>query len=217
MLTSNIKKAAANLMSDSISLQHENRMGRIYHLVEGKTSTGKPKYYTSRKPSGKPLAAMPLGYEFYERPDTAQVLVRKDRSVGVTQLEREQTEQIVRRASGLEHFVVDVEEAALVVYTPAASRADADKLFDLITHGIIGRALAGKADFRNRHIKNSPYIKMLRFELVNPNTREFSAERWCFRGSIDNWIPLGGYSGHLAKARRKIREIPRPGGFFELM
>jgi hypothetical protein len=191
-------------------------MGRIYHLLEGKTATGKPKCYTSRKPSGKPLAAMPVGYEFYERPDTAQVLVRKIKPSPITSLEREQTEEIVRLVSGLEHFVVDVEEAALVVYTPTASRADADKLFDLITQGIIGRALAGNADFRNRHIKNSPYMKMLRFELVNPDTREFCAERWCFRGSIDNWIPLG-RSGPLAKLVDKYAKYLGQESFFELM
>ncbi len=184
-------------MSDSTFLQFENRMGRIYYLLEGKTSTGKPKYYTSRKLSGKALATMPEGYEFYERPDNAQVLVRKIKPSPITQLEREQTEDIVRRESGLEYFVVDVEVAALVVYTPTASRADTDKLFDLVTGGMLRRAFADSVDFRNRHIKNSPYMKMLRFELVNPDTREFCAERWCFRGSIDNWIPLGG-SGPLA-------------------
>jgi hypothetical protein len=191
-------------------------MGRTYHLLEGKTSTGKPKYYTSRKLSGKPLAAMPPGYEFYERPDTAQVLVRKIKPSAITQLEREQTEQIVRRVSGLEHFVVDVEEAALVVYTPTASRADADKLIEELTEGITRRSLGDNAAFRNRHIKNSPYMKMLRFELVNPDTREFSVERWCFRGSIDNWIPLGGY-GPLAKLVEKYAKYLGQESFFELM
>ena len=191
-------------------------MGKIYHLLEGKTSTGKPKYFTSRKLSGEPLAAMPFGYEFYERPDTAQVLVRKIKPSAITPLEREQTEEIVRRVSGLEHFVVDVEEAALVVYTPTASRTDTDKLIEALTEGIIGRSLGDNAAFRNRHIKNSPYMKMLRFELVNPDTREYSAERWCFRGSIDDWIPLGG-SGPLAKLVEKYAKHLGQESFFELM
>jgi hypothetical protein len=191
-------------------------MRRIYHLVEGKTSTGKPKYYTSRKLSGKPLAAMPVGYEFYERPDTAQVLVRKIKPSLITQLERKQTEEIVRRASGLEHYVVDVENDALVVYAPSISRADADKLIELLTEGIIGRSLGDNADFRNRHIKNSPYMKMLRFELVNSDTREYSAERWCLRGSIDNWIMLGGF-GPLAKLVEKLAKHLGQESFFELV
>jgi hypothetical protein len=59
-------------------------------------------------------------------------------------------------------------------------------------------------------------MKMLRFELVNPNTREFSAERWCFRGSIDNWIPLAGY-GPLAKLVEKYAKYLGQESFFELM
>jgi hypothetical protein len=145
-----------------------------------------------------------------------QVLVRKIMPSAITQLEREQTEQIVRRVNGLAHFVVDVEEAALVVYTPTASRADTDKLIEELTEGITRRSLGDNAAFRNRHIKNSPYMKMLRFELVNPDTREYSAERWCFRGSIDNWILLGG-PGPLARLVEKYMKYLGQGTFFELM
>ena len=31
---------------------------------------------------------------------------------------------------------------------------------------------------------------MMRFTLVNAKERTFSAERYCFRGSVDDWIDL---------------------------
>ncbi len=59
-------------------------------------------------------------------------------------------------------------------------------------------------------------MKMLRFKLVNPDTREYGAERWCFRGSIDDWIMLGGY-GSLAKVVEQYAKHLDRESFFELM
>ena len=36
------------------------------------------------------------------------------------------------------------------------------------------------------------YTAMMRFRLADKERRTFTAERFCFRGSIDNWIYLGG-------------------------
>lgn len=54
------------------------------------------------------------------------------------------------------------------------------------------------ADVRERHIvvshseRGDLYQKMLRFTLIDEDRRRFAAERWCFLGSIDDWIHLGG-------------------------
>jgi hypothetical protein len=203
-------------MTNSTALQYENRMGDVYYLQEGKTRTGKPKYYTGRKLTGTPLSAMPEGHEFYERPETAQVVVRKIPPSSITEFERRQAEDIVRRASGLKHFIVAIEGDALVVYTPSVSRADADRLFDLMTGPGFGQGSARADAFREKQIRRSQYMKMLRFELVDPDGRRYRAERWCFRGSIDDWWALPGI-GPLAKiVEPYARHLDRE-SFFELM
>ncbi len=35
-----------------MSIEYVNRRGDKYYLLQGKTKTGKPKYYVSRKPDG---------------------------------------------------------------------------------------------------------------------------------------------------------------------
>ena len=197
-------------------LQYENRMGTVYYLQEGTTRTGKPKYYTGRKLTGKPLAALPEGYEFYERPDTAQVVVRTIKSSPITEFERKLTEEIVRRASGLEHCIVDVEDDALIVYAPSRNRADADALEKLLFSTIPGLRIPIPNEFRERHIKSSVYVKMLRFELTDLDTRAYRAERWCFRGSIDGWIMLPG-SGPLDKLVEKYAKHLDQESFYDLM
>src|SRR5262249_41004452 len=147
---------------------------------------------------------------------TAQVVVRKIPSSPITEAERQQAEDIVRRASGLKHFIVAIEGDALVVYTPSVSRADADRLIDLMMGPGLGKGSARADAFREERMRHCQYMKMLRFELVNPDEREYRAERWCFRGSIDDWIMLPGY-GSLAKGvERYAKHLDRE-SFFELM
>jgi hypothetical protein len=191
-------------------------MGDVYYLQEGKTRTGKPKYYTGRKLTGTPLAVMPKGHEFYERPDTGQVVVRKIPVSPITEFERKQAEDIVRRASGLTYFIVAVEGDALVVYTPSVGRADADRLIDLLGGRGFGKGSARADALREYYMRRSQYMKMLRFELVDADTREYRAERWCFRGSIDDWWMLPG-CGSLAKVVEQYARHLDKESFFELM
>ena len=54
------------------------------------------------------------------------------------------------------------------------------------------------ADVREKHIvvyhseRGDLYQKVLRFTLIDEDRRRFVAERWCFLGSIDDWIHLSG-------------------------
>ncbi len=75
----------------------------------------------------------------------------------------------------------------IVVYTPdtdpAASAAALQKLF--------GPELSGASDWT---AQNTRYSAELRFTLADIDQRTFFAERFCYRGSIDDWIPLDGPS-----------------------
>ena len=55
---------------------HVNRKRQTYFLHEGKTKTGKPKYFFSKDSERTLLDAVPDGYEIYENPN-AQVFLRK--------------------------------------------------------------------------------------------------------------------------------------------
>ena len=72
-----------------MAMEYVNRRGERYYLLQGKTKTGKPKYYVSRKAGGVPVEHMPEGYEFYEEPDRGIVAVRKIRPTNITTQERE--------------------------------------------------------------------------------------------------------------------------------
>jgi hypothetical protein len=77
------------------------------------------------------------------------------------------------------------------------------------------------ADVRERHIvvysseRGDLYQKVLRFTLIDEDRRSFTAERWCFLGSIDDWIPLSD-SGNLSKLVQRYGPHIGKDSFYEL-
>jgi hypothetical protein len=128
---------------------------------------------------------IPEGFEIYESPDNAQVLLRRTLRSAISDNERDLAEQAVRRLTDLAHFIVDRDENALVIWTPDNAESN-DRLIKLLA-GFVTQA------HRDYLASQSRYSKMLRFSLDDPVKRLFSAERWCFRGRIDNWVPLAGF------------------------
>lgn len=195
-----------------MAVQHVNRKGDTYYLLAGKTKTGKPKYFMSKKPDGMQVDAVPEGYEIHESPADALVHVRKVRTTRLLTFEREQVAQAIRRLAGLERFFVEVEGDSLVVYLPDT---DGDRWVDRM-----GQAL-GASPARLQAMKEwtqtrCSYTAMLRFTLIDADGRLFSVDRWCFRSSIDNWFPL-----NCEEPLPKLLDIYAPHlgqeSFFELM
>ena len=54
-------------------------------------------------------------------------------------------------------------------------------------------------------ISNQNYTAMLRFRLVDKKRRSFVAQRFCFLGSIDDWIFLSGPENLKTLVGRDIR------------
>jgi hypothetical protein len=109
-------------------IEYINRLGDKYYLLQGKTKTGKPKYYVSRKTKGIPAESMPDGFEFYENPERGLVSFRKVRPSPVLPIERQTIERAARQA-GVDYFLVDVQEGSLVVYTPGEDPAQTVEMY----------------------------------------------------------------------------------------
>ena len=52
--------------AEGVPLTRTNRHGRVYYLHEGKTKTGRPRYYAARNVRPGVLTEMPAGHEFAE-------------------------------------------------------------------------------------------------------------------------------------------------------
>jgi hypothetical protein len=197
------------------AVEYTNRRGDTYYLQAGKTRTGKPRYWFGRKLTGEPVDRVPAGYEIYEHPEAGLVSLRKTKPTEISQLDRDILSDGIRRYAGLEHFIVDVAGNSLVVYLPGMDDREADRALSVLANLrslLSPRMQAAKESM----IQTSSYTKMMRFELVNADERVFVVQRWCFRGSVDDWIWVGGPAA-LADLVRQYGQHLGKESFYELM
>ena len=169
-------------------VEYVNRKGRKHYLHEGKTKTGKPMYFFSMKSEGNPANAIPEGYEIYEHPN-AQVFVRKIPPQIITPEEIATIRTGVKKYAKIANFIVDVKGKNIIIYLPDQN---VDALMELASFAHGGNS----ASAREVMARSLSYSPMMQFVLEDAKTREFVVQRWCFRGSVDDWISLGS-SNHL--------------------
>ncbi len=192
-----------------MAIQHVNRRGDTYYLHEGRTKTGKPRFYFSRKREGTLADAVPPGYEVYENPG-AQVFLRKAVPRLVTDEEVGTVERGVREIARLTYFLIDVRGPSIVVHLPPGGAvASLEEL-------AVPWLRQDPAELQRRMQRCLSYLPMMRFTLVDEQARRFAVDRWCFLGSIDDWFPLscGGDLG--TQVARYCPHLGRE-SFYELM
>ncbi len=108
------ESTSARVASQTI-VQHVNRKGDTYYLHQGRTKTGKPKYFFSRKSEGELCQQLPDGFEIYENP-RGQVYCRRIQPKLITELEIEAVREAIEKC-GKQFFAgVDVKGKDVIVY-----------------------------------------------------------------------------------------------------
>ena len=74
-VTQHVKSLCDDVMSPT-PIIYINRRSQTFYLHQGKTNTGRLKYFFSLKSSGSLVKALPEEYEVYETPN-GQVFLRK--------------------------------------------------------------------------------------------------------------------------------------------
>lgn len=189
-----------------MSITYTNRKGDTYHLHQGITKKGNPKYYFSKKEPDAPVETIPDGYEIYENPN-AQVFLRKIPPKLIADVELAIVRQGIKAYTQVQHSLLDVKKDAIVIYTAEQDDPFLDQLSSLF-------AVARQQieELLTRHLN---YTAVMRFVLSDKQKRTFVAERYCFLGSIDDWIQISGPDS-LGKLVREY--VPHLGqeSFFEL-
>jgi hypothetical protein len=194
-----------------MGLRHKNRRGDVYYLLEGKTATGRRKYYMARKITGTPLDEVPHGYEIHESPEHGQVHLRRALRSVITTEERELAERIVRKVSGIDELIVEIEKDALIVWQPGLDTRRTDMLIEKL----IGSRAVDRGTIQRALTSHSRYERALRIQLINRAVGSFAVQRWCYSDSIDDWIFLG-IGGTLEEVARTYATHLGRESFFEL-
>jgi len=194
-----------------MSIQYTNRTGKTYYLREGKTKTGKPRYFFAAKQDGKGKAVkhIPEGFEVYEHPENARVFLRKKRPQLITDIEKQVVKKYTDMLSSSKRYRFDCKDEYITIYESDADIENLKGIFsDLLMHtpprpGItVDDALSFLVKSTDQY-----YTALLRFCLVDKERRMFRAERFCFLGSTDDWIYLGGPDNLKKLAEQYIQLI----------
>src|SRR5215467_3243862 len=194
--------------SAAVPITHTNAKGKLCYLHQGMTKTGKPKYHFSMQSEGTLAETIPAGFEIYENPN-AQVFLRRIPPKIITDEECQVVEDGMRKYAAIQDYKIDVKGNAIVVYT---ADQDIETLAGLF-QGIYPDPTTNPQllTLLRNEIHYSP---MLQFLLEDEQRRLFTAQRYCFRGAIDDWIDIG--HGTLTKLVKQY--IPHLGqeSYFDL-
>lgn len=195
-------------------MEYTNRKGNRYFVFEGKTKTGKPKYFASRRASsdkGVRVDKLPRGFEIAEHPSTAAVTVRRVKPTRILPDEATLVEHLAAEASIYSSIKTDVRGDQIIVYTPDRDPGHVDEMLSsLLGNSVDSR---GMAEWTATHTN---YTAVLRLTLQDEDDRSYTAERYCFRGSIDGWILLAN-QGTLETLSEELFSHLGQDSFYDLM
>ena len=171
-------------------LEYINRTGKTYYLKESVTKTGKPRYFFSQKKEGKggSVAFLPEGREIYERVEDGQVFLRKQQTRHFLEEELALIENLLADKFMPFRYLHQENGKYLTIYETNLASALSDGGNNLMAHSI--SPLKKAEDVAAQMVRTGHFTAVLRFRLDDSENRQYTAERFCFLGRVDDWIYL---------------------------
>jgi hypothetical protein len=177
-----------------MSIQHTARTGKAYYLHVGKGKSGKPNYFFSMEPEGALVDTMPDGFEVYENVG-GQVYCRRKTPQLITDAELAMVKDALKRHAEEWRYKAEVKKTAIIIHEASDNTAGLES---------IAMPWITKAAIKESVIQNATYMAVMRFVLCDEEQRLFLAERFCFRGSVEDWIDIGGCPQKLPVVLKKF-------------
>jgi hypothetical protein len=190
-----------------VPITYTNTKGKTYYLHQGTTKTGKPKYHFSMQSEGTLTASIPAGFEIYETPN-AQVFLRRIPPKIITDEERQVVEDGMRKYAEVQDYKIDVKGNAIEIHM---AHQDSETFREMFTGY---RPDLDQTQIAARVTQAVHYFPMMQFLLEDDTRRTFTAQRYCFIGSVDDWIDIG--YGPLTKlVKRYVKHLGQE-SYFDL-
>lgn len=190
-------------------LEYENRLGKVYHFRAKKTKLGKTTYVASTKPSLDGIERIPRGYEIYENSD-GQVFCRRKLVSNILPSEVKCLKIWKRKLEEKQQarVFIDVKENEMVVHSCEHPEVAGARFGSLIGFPMMRMGGSRVSEFLVHYQSN------LKFVLDDPESREFTVYRMCYRGE-GGWMYLD--SGTLDVLAKKTMPHLELESFYELM
>jgi hypothetical protein len=188
-------------------LSYTNRKGKKHYLHEGKTKKGNLRYYFSTKDTGELVAKVPEGYEIYEDPNARVFLLRVHPKM-ILDGETDIIKKELGKRGRVNDYKVDVRAEVVTIFESNQKSQPSDDFTPFCSANF----MQGICD------RYATYLPIFRFILVDQDERLFTAERFCFKGRVDDWMPLvsGGPDSLQTLAKRYVKHFGEE-SFLELL
>jgi hypothetical protein len=187
-----------------MAFTYRNRQGKTYYLHSGPKRGGGIQYFVSQSAKGDLVDTIPEGFELYETPN-AQVYLRRLKPSLITPEEIAFIQREVSNIRPPPRLKLEIRGRYLILHE---SPMEADTLRPL------GRMLSTAA-LNDLADQFAYYQPVLRFILCDKEKRIFAPQRFCFRGSVDDWILIGELDRLEKLVRRYLKHLGQE-SFFEL-
>jgi hypothetical protein len=187
-------------------ITYTNRKGSTYYLCQAVTKTGKQRHFFAREPKDTPVEEIPAGYEVEESINGIVSLV-KVRPQLIFPEELASVQSALKKNPKGRHYQAANRDKQIIIYESQV--ADFAGILAQIGWSVPASIVQ---DFSDRHAQFSP---IMRFILNDSEDRIFIPQRWCFRGSIDDWINVVA-PGKIDVLAEELIPILGTDEFFEL-
>ena len=192
-------------------ITYTNRKGFTYFLNKGVTKTGKRRYYFAREQKDKPVEKIPQGYQIQESVNGIVSLI-KERPQLILPDESASVEAALMHHPKGKNYRIAVKKDQIIIYEGIGT--DMDGLRTILSFAGV-KADEAKDRIEKELDRYTQFTPVMRFILDNQETRQYHAERWCYRGSVDDWI-YAGYSGKVNQLAKKLVPTLGTDEFYEL-
>ena len=191
---------------------YTNRKDQTYYLCQGITKTGKLRYYFAREPKEESPDQIPEGYRISESVNGV-VSLAKDRPQLILPQEVASVEAALDRHPRGRDYRVGVQKNQILIYERLGP--DLETLSAIFGNVAALQSETVKMRLQEEFDKMARYSPILRFILIDMQERKFKADRWSYRGDVDEWIDAGA-SGDLEQLADRLIPILGTDEFFEL-
>jgi hypothetical protein len=176
-----------------MTFAYTTRRGKTYYLHTGPKRGGGIQHYVSTTSKGSVADAIPEGFEIYETPN-GQVYLRKKKPARIQPDELALVDRELQNHQTSKHrYLAEISDEKIIIH-------EGDTNIDALREINMRFSAPGLEEYA---VRNADYVPVMRFVLQDEAKRVFRPERYCFRGSVEDWISIG-ESDQLKKLAAKF-------------
>ena len=183
--------------------EFKTRKGRTYYIKSRTTKKGNTTYFMTAKLDEECLNKSPDGYEVFEKYDTEIFYIRKKKELNFSNEDLTFIKKELKNNSSIDAYELDVNGGEIKIYT-AEKGNGMSSLKSLLSLDKQKMAFLGKALLS--------YEERLKIQVEG---KEYIVMRYCYRGSVDDWIVIDAGDNLQELAKKNIIHLGKE-SYFEL-